>query len=154
MKKLIVSLFVILFLFISFQIFAEDSYMNDFYEEVNERRKDKGVPELPVSKGLEQLAYFYSTVCADKEGIEHTYVDDRTVFAIAAKYKVGYLSQIGEILQYGDAAKIEDEEFLVQRFIDSPSHKDVLMHEDGDMIGGDYVVADNTFYLTVYIGRE
>lgn len=143
----------IVMLFLPLISFAQNSSQMSFYYEVNIIRASHGLSPLEATRELEELAYLYSSICAQEGMISHTYLSDSEVLQVAQKMGVPYYRSIGEILQAGPVYKMKNKEYVVRRFLESPDHRAVILDKDAVEIGVGSVRKGDNIYLTSYVGR-
>lgn len=155
MKKILIAAITILLLAVNI---AADSTglisVDDFYEKVNRERVLSGEDTLEIRPELENLARFYSGVCAKNGVIRHDIMTDDELFDIAYYYNVDAYTYLGEVLQSGTIESLTRENRIINNFKRSPSHWRILMHKDGNDIGANYVVVNGEIYFTAYVGRD
>lgn len=122
---------------------------------LNFQRKIQGLPALEWSEDLAQIARIHSEDMANKNYFSHVSSDGSQVNKRADQLGVRHWRAIGENIAYnrGFANPIE---FAVERWMQSPSHKQNLLSGQWKESGvGIAVTKDGTYYFTqVFILRK
>lgn len=133
---------------------APEGLLEDFYQEVNLRRQDRGLSTLSEDPGLEFMANIYSKLCAENKKTEHNLLPPEVFTAVYISSGAEEYVFIGEILQSGNFYLMDSGEKLVTNFFESELHKSYILDPVYSTVGAGYHTFEGRFYFVAYFGER
>lgn len=150
MKKKILIFFLLLVLFVV--LATADSI--SFAREVNYQRSLIGLEPLRVDHSLSGVAKDFARVCARHGNISHDYLTNDEVWSLMVKHGADNYRSTGEVLAYSDQESMKNDEYILNLFMQSPTHKEILMDQNAVTIGVGSVTSCGRTYFAAFVGRR
>ena len=125
------------------------------FQLINEKRREQGLRQLEWSESIAKIARLHSQNMADNNFFSHTGLDGSIVSDRADKSGLNKWRAIGENIAYNRGYK-QPIEFAVERWLQSPSHKQNLLNKEWrESAVGIAVTPEGTYYFTqVFLLRK
>ena len=121
---------------------------------VNSKRAEAGIRPLTAITPLVQVAHGRSSDMAQRNYFSHVSPEGRTFLDILHEQNIGF-SFAGETIAYNNAAPDQTVQLALDTFMNSPSHRAILLDPQFDYAGVGFVVGGNgQSYFTVVVIRK
>lgn len=131
---------------------APSAVVNQMISEVNQVRTQAGLLPLSEAEELSLVATERSSDMVTRNYFGHTTPDGRTVFTMLHERGIIY-NIAGENLAWNNAAERSTSSVAIQGFLNSPTHRDILLSPEFSQIGvGVANQAGRTYFTLVFLG--